>query len=143
MKRKWNAWLWAGFGLTLVAAFSYISLFIWFPTTRDIPWVNFLLFIAAGWLLAVGLKRAYGQPERYRGKVSGVILSVLSLAIIGLFCYGTLVVTKDMPASAEAPRAGRHAPDFTLTDAGGKPVALAELLQTHKAALLIFYRGYW
>ena len=60
MKRSWNAWVWAGFGLTLVAAFSYMFLFIWFPITRDIPWVNFLLFIAAGWLLAVGLKRAYG-----------------------------------------------------------------------------------
>ena len=80
MKRSWNAWVWAGFGLTLVAAFSYMFLFIWFPITRDIPWVNFLLFVAAGWLLAVGLKRAYGQPERYRGKVSGEILSVVSLA---------------------------------------------------------------
>ena len=143
MKRSWNAWVWAGFGLTLVAAFSYMFLFIWFPITRDIPWVNFLLFIAAGWLLAVGLKRAYGQPERYRGKVSGVILSALSLAIIGLFCYGTLVLTKNMPPSGDAPRVGQHAPEFTLTDAGGKPVALSELLKTHKSALLIFYRGYW
>ena len=143
MKRNWNAWVWAGFGLTLLSAFSYMLLFIWFPITRDVPWVTLLLFVAAGWLLVVGLKRAYGQPERYRGKVSGVVLSVLSLAIIGLFCYGTLVLTKDIPPSCDAPRAGRHAPEFTLPDAGGKPVALSELLKTHKGALLIFYRGYW
>jgi peroxiredoxin len=48
-----------------------------------------------------------------------------------------------MPASADAPRPGQHAPEFTLTDTGGKPVVLSELLKTHKGALLIFYRGYW
>jgi hypothetical protein len=143
MKRKWNAWVWAGFGLTLAGGFSYIPLFMWFPVTRDIPWVNYVLFIAAGCLLAIGLQRAYTQPERYRGKVSGVILGALSLAMIGMFCYFTFVLSKDMPASADAPRAGQHAPEFTLPDAGGKPVALAELLKTHKGALLIFYRGHW
>jgi len=143
MKRNWNAWVWAGFGLTLFSAFSYILYFVRFPVTRDVPWVSLLLFIVAVWLLAVGLKRAYGQPEQYRGKVSGVILSVLSLSLIGLFCYGLLVLTKDIPRSEDAPRAGQHAPEFTLPDAAGKPVALSELLKTHKGALLIFYRGYW
>jgi hypothetical protein len=143
MKRNWNAWVWAGFGLTLVSVFSYILFFVRFPITRDVPWVSFALFIGAAWLLAAGLKRAYGQPEQYRGKVSGVILSVLSLSLIGLFCWGLLVLTKGLPASADAPRAGQPATDFTLLDAGGKPVALSELLKTHKGALLIFYRGYW
>jgi hypothetical protein len=143
MKRNWNAWVWSGFGLTLFSAFSYILFFVRFPVTRDVPWVSFVLFIVAAWLLAAGVKRAYGQPEQYRGKVSGVILSVLSLSLIGLFCWGLLVLTKGLPAAADAPRAGQHAPEFTLPDAGGKPVALSELLKTHKGALLIFYRGYW
>jgi hypothetical protein len=143
MKRNWNTWVWAGFGLTLFSAFSYILFFIKFPITRDVPWVSFLLFIVAGWLLAVGLRRAYGQPERYRGKVSGVILSVLSLGLIGFFCYGMLILSRVLPASPDVLRAGQHAPELTLSDAGGKPVALSELLKTHKAALLIFYRGYW
>jgi len=143
MKRNWNAWVWAGFGLTLVSAFSYVFFFIRFPITRDIPWVSLLLFIVAGWLLATGLRRAYGQPEHYRGKVSGVILSVLSAGLIGVFCYGMFILSKQIPASPDAPRAGQHAPEFTLPDAGGKPVALSELLKTHKGALLIFYRGYW
>jgi len=143
MKRNWNAWLWAGFGTTLVGAFSYISLFIWFPITRDVPWVSYLLFIAAGCLLGIGLQRAFGQPERYRGKASGVILGVLSLAMIGMFCYFTFILSKDMPASTDAPHAGQHAPRFTLPDGAGRAVALDELLKTHKAVLLIFYRGYW
>ena len=143
MKQSWNAWVWAGFGLTLISAFSYILFFVRFPITRDVPWVSFVLFVAAAWLLAMGLKRAYGQPDQYRGKISGVILSALSLGLIGLFCYGTLVLTKGLPASPDVPRAGQHAPEFTLPDAGGKPVALSELVKTHKGALLIFYRGYW
>ncbi len=143
MKRNWNAYVWGGFGLTLASAFSYVLFFYRFPITRDVPWVSFLLFIVAGWLLAAGLKRAFGQPERYRGKVSGVILSTLSMALIGLFCYSTFVLTKDIPSSSYALRAGQQAPAFTLFDASRKPVVLAELLKTHKAALLIFYRGYW
>ncbi|HXI43238.1 MAG TPA: hypothetical protein VNH83_24870 [Bryobacteraceae bacterium] len=143
MKRNWNAWVWAGFGLTLFSAFSYILYFVRFPITRDVPWVSLLLFIVAVWLFAVGLKRAYGQPERYRGRVSGVILSALSLSLMGLFCWGVLFLTKGLPASSDAPRAGQHAPEFTLPGAGGKPVALSGLLKTHKGALLIFYRGYW
>jgi hypothetical protein len=143
VKQKWNASVWAGFGLTLISAFSYILFFVRFPITRDVPWVSFVLFIAAAWLLTVGLKRAYGQPEQYRGKVSGVILSVLSLGLIGLFWYGTLVLTKDIPSSPDAPHIGQHALEFTLPDTGGKPVSLSEVLKTHKGALLIFYRGYW
>lgn len=142
MKRSWNIVLWIGFAVVLLAAFSFLYL-IQFPETRDIPWVNLLLFAAGGWLLAVGLKRAYASPERYRGKVSGIILSVLSLAVFGLFCYGTFVITRDIPSAAGAPRTGAAAPDFTLADAAGRPVVLAELLKKNRAVLLIFYRGYW
>src|SRR5947209_1829610 len=93
-KRRWNSFPWIGFGVTLVAFLSYELVFIRWPATRDFPWVNLLLFLAAGVLLGVGLKRAFGQPARYRGKVSGVILSVLSGAIVGLFCYSTFVLVK-------------------------------------------------
>src|SRR5258708_39936700 len=114
MKRNWNAWVWAGFGLTLFSAFSYILYFVRFPITRDVPWVSLLLFIVAIWLLAVGLKRAYGKPEQYRGKVSGVILGVLSLSLIGLFCYGFLFLTKGLPRFAGSPGRGPHAPRGNL-----------------------------
>ena len=142
MKRSWNLFLWAGFAVVLLAAFSFIYL-VRFPALRDFPWVNLLLFAAGGCLLAAGLKRAFASPERYRGKISGIVLSVLSVVLFGLFYYGAFVLTRDIPSAAGAPRIGAHAPDFTLSDTGGKSVMLAELLQRNRAVLLIFYRGYW
>ena len=142
MKRNWNGFVWGGFAVVLLAAFSFLFL-IRFPATRDFPWINLLLFGAGALLLAAGLRRAFVQPERYRGKVTGVILSLLSLAIFGLFYYGTFVLTADIPSASSAPRPGATAPDFTLSDATGRPVALSDLLKKNRAVLLIFYRGYW
>jgi hypothetical protein len=143
MKRSWNAYVWVGFAVTLLAPLSYFLVFLRFPATRDVPWVNLLLFVVAGWFLGIGLKRAFGEPERYRGKVSGVVLGAVSLLLFGLFCYFTFSLSRDLPASSDAPRAGQQAPSFTLADANGKLVSLSELLKGHRAALLIFYRGYW
>jgi hypothetical protein len=143
MKRSWNAYVWVGFAVTLLAPLSYFLVFLRFPATRDVPWVNLLLFVVAGWFLGIGLKRAFGEPERYRGKVSGVVLGEVSLLLFGLFCYFTFSLSRDLPASSDAPRAGQQAPSFTLADANGKLVSLSELLKGHRAALLIFYRGYW
>jgi heme A synthase len=142
MKRSWNGVVWAGFAVVLLAAFSFLFL-IQFPAMRDFPWLNLLLFAAGAVLLAIGLKRAFLEQDRYRGKVSGVILSLISLALFGLFWYGTFVLTADIPSASGAPRPGTPAPDFTLSDATGKPVALAELLKKKRGVLLIFYRGYW
>ena len=142
MKRNWNGFVWAGFAVVLLAAFSFLFL-IRFPAMRDFPWLNLLLFAAGALLLAAGLRRAFLQPDRYRGKVTGVILSLLSLAIFGLFYYGTFVLTADIRSASGAPRAGATAPDFTLSDATGRPVALSDLLKKNRAVLLIFYRGYW
>jgi hypothetical protein len=143
MKRSWNAYVWVGFAVTLLAPLSYFLVFLRFPATRDVPWVNLLLFVVAGWFLGIGLKRAFGEPERYRGKVSGVVLGAVSLLLFGLFCYFTFSLSRDLPASSDAPRAGQQSPGFTLADANGKLVSLSQLLKGHRAALLIFYRGYW
>jgi hypothetical protein len=143
MRRSWNSPIWAGFAVTLAAVFSYIPIFVRFPATRDVPWANLLLFLFGGWLLAAGLKRAYGEPERYGGKVSGAVLGVLALALFGLFCWGNFVFARRVPSASDAPQAGEPAPDFTLPDANGKPVTLSELRKTNRAVLLIFFRGYW
>jgi peroxiredoxin len=37
---------------------------------------------------------------------------------------------------------GERPPDFTLTDAAGRPTSLADY-QGQKPVVLIFYRGYW
>lgn len=143
MKRSWNPLVWAGFAVAVAAAVSYVPVFIRFPITRDFPWANLLLFGVGGWLLAAGVKRAYTQPERYRGKISGIVFSVLALALLVLFCWGNFVFARRVPASAGAPRVGQQAPDFTLADANGTPVSLAQLRTGSRAVLLIFYRGYW
>jgi len=122
---------------------SYIPLFVRYPSTRDLPWVNLLLFVLAGGLLAVGLKRAYSQPDRYRGKVSGILLSLLTLVGFGLFCWGNFVFARQIPSASSAPRVGQQAPEFMLADASGKQVALSDILKNNRAVLLIFYRGYW
>jgi hypothetical protein len=94
-------------------------------------------------MLGLGLKRAFREPGLYRGKVSGPIVSVLSLLMFGLFCYGIFYVGKNVPPANLGLQAGQRAPDFTLSDATGKQVALADLLKTNRAVLLIFYRGHW
>jgi hypothetical protein len=141
MKRSWNWSLWAGFALVLAGFLSY-SFFAQYPITRDFPWANLLLFCAGGILLGAGLVRAFGKAQLYRGKIFGPILATLGLLVFGLFGYGVFYMVRQMPASAGAPRVGQKAPDFTLPDQNGKPVALTDLLSPN-GAVLIFYRGHW
>jgi hypothetical protein len=150
-RRNWFAW--AGFLISVIAALSYFLFFFQFPITRDVPWVNFLLFALATLLLVAGLRRAFGRDALYRGRISAPILTALSGAILGLFCFVIFVGSKNLPASLGAPRPGQKAPQFSLPDTTGKLVSLSELLSTpldpngpgHRleGVLLIFYRGYW
>jgi hypothetical protein len=152
--RRMNWPLWAGFLLSLAALGSYPLFFARFPVTRDVPWVNILLFGAAVVLLAAGLRRAFSQQALYRGKISGPILTVASVAFAGIFVHLVFFGSRGLPASHGAPKVGQKAPDFTLPDINGKPVSLSGLLAEAQAAssdngkpprsvLLIFYRGYW
>lgn len=144
MKRRWNWSLWVGVLTVLVGFFSY-QFFVLFPITRDFPWANLLLFGIGAVLLIIGLFRAFGRPAVYRGRISGPILTALSIMAVALFCYGLFYVARQMPDSAGAPRAGETAPDFTLPDQDGKSVALHDALTSSdtRAVLLIFYRGFW
>ena len=142
MKRKTNLLVWGGLGATLVAVFSYIPIFTRFAVTRDFPWANVLLFVLAGCLIALGLRRAFRQPDRFGGKISGIIIAGLTLALFALFCFGVFYEARRLPGGV-ALHAGDRAPDFSLNTADGKLVSLAELRQNNRAVLLIFYRGYW
>ena len=51
-------------------------------------------------------------------------------------------VAARVPASPTALRIGERPPDFTLTDAAGRPVSLADY-RGQKPVVLVFYRGYW
>ena len=153
MTRQRNLLPLAGLVVCVIAFLSYFLFFYQFPVTRDIPWVNWLLFAVGLALAGIGVARPFRSPERYRGrhggKILGPVLGVLSLAVLGLFLFSTLFFSRQLPASANAPHVGEKAPDFTLPDIQGKPVRLYSLLEQRSGSapgtwvLLIFYRGYW
>ena len=138
--------VWIGFLASLLSPLSYFLIFYRWPVTRDFPWTSYLLFALGIGLVAVGLRRAFREPERYRGKIAGSVLGALSLALLGLFAYGTAYGSKGLPPSKGAPQVGAQAPDFTLPDTNGNAVTLSRLLaqpDARNGAVLIFYRGYW
>jgi hypothetical protein len=141
MKRKWNWPLWVGFIVAIGGLFSY-EFFARFPITRDFPWANLLLFGIGAGLLLSGLFRAFGRSQLYRGKVFGSIFTAVALLLFAFFSYEIFYVLKQVPISAQAPRVGEKAPEFSLPDQNGKEVALTDLLSPH-GAVLIFYRGHW
>jgi hypothetical protein len=142
MKRKWNWAVWVGFVTTLAGLFSY-GFFARFPITRDFPWANLLLFGIGAALFVVGLFRAFGRPQVYRGKIFGSIFTAIAVLVVAFFSYEIFYVLRQVPASAGAPRVGQKAPDFLLVDQNGKPVELGDLLSGSRAVALIFYRGFW
>ena len=142
MKRKWNWPIWLGFVVAVGGLFSY-EFFAQFPITRDFPWANLLLFAIGAALLLVGLFRAFGRPQVYRGKIFGSIFVTISFLLFAFFAYEIFYVLRQVPLSSHAPRVGEKAPEFTLVDPNGRSVALADLLSGSKAVVLIFYRGFW
>jgi len=132
--KNWR--LWSGFVLSIVAFISYFTFFNRWPITRDIPWVNFILFVVATVLLIAGVRRS-------QRKIWSGIVAFLGIAIFAFFVFAVTVATKWLPPSHGAPHVGQKAPDFTLLDSNGKSVTLSELLASSPRVLLVFYRGYW
>lgn len=138
----------AGFLVCVVAFLSYFLFFYRFPVTRDLPWTSWLIFALGLGLLVAGLARPFRRPEVYRGRILGPVLAALSVAVLGLFLFVTVVGTRQIPAASGAPKVGEKAPDFVLPDSEGRPVRLYDLLGPASGnpgswVLLIFYRGYW
>jgi hypothetical protein len=151
--RRFNWQIWTAFLLSIFALLSYFFIFSEWPITRDLPWVNLLLFAIVAGLLFVGLRRAFGPDRGWLSKIGASLLAAFSVLIFGLFVLIVFVAARWMPESAGAPQVGQKAPEFTLTDTTGKQVSLSQLLRTPiqtstgpvdpKGVLLIFYRGYW
>jgi hypothetical protein len=153
-KRRPNWLLWVGFLISVLAFVSYFLFFAQCPVTRDFPWANFLIFASAAVPLGVGLRRAFARTSSYHGKISGPILAVLSVVVLGFFFFSVFVESRHLPSAQHAPQVGQKAPQFSLSDINGQSVSLAELLSTPitalsgpghvpKGVLLVFYRGYW
>lgn len=142
MNRRVNWPIVVGFLLVLAGLLTY-PFFVQFPITRDFPWANLFILLTGAFVLGVGLTRAFRQRQLYRGRIVGSALAVLSLFVIGFFSYAAFYVVRQVPASQGAPQLGQKAPEFTLPDQDGKPLALADLTSANRALLLIFYRGHW
>jgi hypothetical protein len=149
--RQINWPLWVGVLLTLIGGFSYIAVFVWFPVTRDFPWVNLLIFLVAAVFLWKGVRRGFARDRVHptRSKILTSIFTTLSVLMIALFLFSYFVFARWLPPSTGAPQVGQKVPEFTLPDSTGRHVSLNELLTTPiegkppKGVLLIFYRGYW
>lgn len=147
--RNLNWALWLGFLLVLVSAVSFPLVFVNYPITRDFPWATLLMFGVSAVVLVIGLRRAFYPGRKKRSKVAGVILTTLSVTIIGLFLFGAFVLSRFLPSAPGAPQVGQQAPAFTLLDTNSKPVSLSQLLSTPlngkppRGVFVIFYRGYW
>jgi hypothetical protein len=149
--KLWNWRLWAGFGLCVGALVGYGLLAM---ETRAVFWPALLLFVMAAAFLVSGLKRKSREPELYRGKVAGPVLTTLSVLIFGLFGFTVYEVSKALPEGKNSPQIGQRAPEFSLADTSGQNFTLAQLLSTPisnsggaahaaKGVLVVFYRGYW
>src|SRR5262245_43657569 len=147
--KKINWQIWTGFLISLLAALSYPFVFVRWATTREFPWANLVLFAIAFVFLFFGLRRAFKPDKRIISKIFGSLAAGFGVLLLAGLLFLIYVMGSWLPASSAAPEVGRKAPDFTLTDANGKPVALAQLLtapidnKPPRGVLLIFYRGYW
>jgi peptidoglycan/LPS O-acetylase OafA/YrhL len=143
VKRRQNILIWAGFAVVLVALVSYIPVFALFPATRDVPWATYLLFLIGSALITAGVRRAFRDPERNRGKISGSILAALSALLIALFVASVTYYSKQIPSAEAALGVSQKAPPFVLADIAGNEISSSDLLRNHRGLVLVFYRGYW
>lgn len=115
---------------------------------------------AAGYLLLLGVPAVRNHPELYvaafalatalaaaavaragrRRWPAGLVLAFSSLLLVAGAWFN--FVGARVPDTPTALRVGERPPAFTLADAGGRPVSLADY-QGRKPVVLVFYRGYW
>ena len=101
--KRFNWPILTGFLLSLFAFISYFLIFVWFPTTRNFPWANLLLFVVATALLLLGLRRAFTEERRKRSKVFASIITTFGVLVFALFAFNFFVFARWIPSSKGAP----------------------------------------
>ena len=120
--------------VALGAAATYVLL-LGVAIVRNHPEGYVIAFVLATGLAVVAVARA-----RARRWPAWLALGFTSLLLIAGAWFN--FVGARVPDAPVTFRVGEPAPDFTLPDARGRPVALAEY-RGKKPVVLVFYRGYW
>jgi len=98
MKRiNWQ--IWAGFVLSLVAAFSYPFVFVTWATTREFPWANLVLFAIAFVFLFLGLRRAFKPDKRIVSKIFSSLAAAFGVVLLAALLFMIYVMGSWLPAS--------------------------------------------
>ena len=121
-----------GIVLAAVTIAGYVLL-LDYAAIRNRPWLYVVGLAAATVVSALAVTR-----RRSLGTFAAFGACALLLGAGTLFNF----VGARLPPPAPVLRIGEPAPDFTLTDAGGRPVTLGDY-RGRKPVVLVFYRGYW
>ena len=136
-----NHAIWLGPIVAFAGAVSYFLYFARFPSLRDVPWMNLPIVVCGIWLSAVGMRRAFSSPGRFRGRVTAALGLLLSVSVALLFGFYIFSLSYEVPPPTETTRALISAPAFTLPDQHGSDVRLSDLRGSK--VVLVFYRGFW
>jgi hypothetical protein len=119
--------------LVCVGTVAAYSLLLGVPAVRNHPEGYVAAFAIASTMagLAVALRRRW----------YAWLALALSLPLLTLGAYVNFVMAR-IPAEPVVLRIGEPPPDFTLADAAGRPVSLADY-RGKRPVVLVFYRGYW
>ena len=109
------------------------SMLLGVPAVRNHPEGYVAAFAIAATVAGLGLA--------LRRRWYGWVTLVVAMLLLSFGSYVNFVVAR-IPDEPTALRLGEPPPDFTLTDAAGRAVSLADY-RGKKPVLLIFYRGYW
>jgi len=121
--------------LVAVGAVATYVLFLQVAVVRNHPEGYVIAFALATGLAVLAVVRA-----RTRRWPAWVALGATSLLLVAGAWFNFVVAR--VPDVPTALRVGERPPDFTLPDAAGRPVTLADY-RGKKPVVLVFYRGYW
>ena len=119
--------------LVAVGTVASYGLLLGVPAVRNHPegYVAAFAIAATVAALALALRRRW-----YAWLALG-----LSLLLLTGGAYINFIMAR-IPAEPTVLRVGERPPDFTLTDAAGRAVSIADY-RGQKPVVLVFYRGYW
>jgi cytochrome oxidase Cu insertion factor (SCO1/SenC/PrrC family) len=129
------AWLSVSSVVLAVGAIVAYVLLIRVPLVRNHPGAYLAAFALASALAVLALAR--GRGRRWPAWIA---LGLSAALLVGGVWFNLAIAR--IPATPTVLRVGERAPDFTLPDAGGRPVTLADF-RGKKPVVLVFYRGYW